>query len=474
MDKPFIQHVVEYLVEQGIREFHFVLSIFPEKVEALLGNGTRWGSNFVFHLAKDPKKPYKHLKIIDYGKDTTSILISHADRLINININEIAMKPGYPLLFDFQDDREVNTEYRWSGWALVNTEILKNIPDDMDEEAFGLYLLNLLGKKDPETKVIKHLGVRSYDELVVSNNKMLSKEFTGLIHHGKESEEKIWISRNVSLHANIRLVAPVYIGENSHIGKGAVIGPNTIVGSNCVIGENSIVTESLVFPWSYVGEALELVNVIVEKNCLINAKIGAEIIVEDDFIIGSLPDSRISKLVIAVFSRLAASVLLLIFSPILLVTAIFLKATRKGPVLNYKDVVRTPASKEGIRWETFRLLSFSCGNDYAELESVAVRKTIYHFFLNFLPALVNIAKGNLRFVGIECRIREELERLPVDWRNLCLNTKVGVITETYVNYGEQATEDELYSSEAYYAAKAGILHDFGLVFRYVFKIFKLE
>ena len=44
MDRPFIQHVVECLVTQGLKDFTVILCQSPEKVEGLLGDGTRWGS----------------------------------------------------------------------------------------------------------------------------------------------------------------------------------------------------------------------------------------------------------------------------------------------------------------------------------------------------------------------------------------------------------------------------------------------
>ena len=51
VDRPFIQHVVEHLVDCGITEIHVVLSHLPEKVEALLGDGQRWGIRIRYSLA---------------------------------------------------------------------------------------------------------------------------------------------------------------------------------------------------------------------------------------------------------------------------------------------------------------------------------------------------------------------------------------------------------------------------------------
>jgi hypothetical protein len=42
-----------------------------------------------------------------------------------------------------------------------------------------------------------------------------------------------------------------------------------------------------------------------------------------------------------------------------------------------------------------------------------------------------------------------------------------LVTEAFVIHGSEATEDELYSSEAYYSAVNGVGHDLALAVRFV-------
>ena len=53
VDRPFLQHVVETLVEQGITDMDFLLCHLPEEIERTFGDGTRWGAQFRYHLAHD-------------------------------------------------------------------------------------------------------------------------------------------------------------------------------------------------------------------------------------------------------------------------------------------------------------------------------------------------------------------------------------------------------------------------------------
>src|SRR5215212_7642851 len=75
------------LVDRGVTEFDFIISHLPERIEHLLGDGARWGSQFRFHLARDASRPYGMLRTLS-GADTDDangadgpILLAHADRL---------------------------------------------------------------------------------------------------------------------------------------------------------------------------------------------------------------------------------------------------------------------------------------------------------------------------------------------------------------------------------------------------------
>ena len=49
-DRPVIQHMIEFLAHQGVRQFELILEHSPEQVEQYLGDGTRWGCRFRYHL----------------------------------------------------------------------------------------------------------------------------------------------------------------------------------------------------------------------------------------------------------------------------------------------------------------------------------------------------------------------------------------------------------------------------------------
>ncbi len=124
-DRPFLQHVVEYLIGRGFTEFDFVLSRAPEKIERLLGDGTRWGSRFHFHLARDPQRPYELLKVIGGDWPAEPFLLVHADYLPRLAFDEAI---GFtPCLF-YPQPRAPEDELEWTGWAWLTPAELTALP----------------------------------------------------------------------------------------------------------------------------------------------------------------------------------------------------------------------------------------------------------------------------------------------------------------------------------------------------------
>jgi lipopolysaccharide/colanic/teichoic acid biosynthesis glycosyltransferase len=464
VDRPFVQHVVEVLVEQGVTEFDFILHHAPEKIERLLGDGGRWGSRFRFHLARDPARPYRLLRGAGLKGGQEPLLLVHADRLPDAQIAGISPAPEGAALFCWRrrgdsSNGRAGGGARWTGWAWLSAPCLAGLPGDPDEDGLGAYLASVARRKGAFVEVPEPLSAQSPEALLAAHRRVLTKSFTGLLLTGRETDEGIWMSRNVSLHPTARLIPPVYIGENCRIGAGAQLGPNTAVGRDCVLDARCSVAHSAIFPGSYVGEALELADVVVDRNRLINVRVGTAVSVADAFILGDVADSHLREWSSGALSRVTAVALLALAWPVLLATALWLKLTRNGPVFHRRGVVRLPAPPDEAAWREFHLWSFS--------PDAAPGGGVRDLLLRFLPALVNVARGELHLVGVPPRTRGEIRALPRDWQALYLRAKAGVVTEASVHCGDAPTPDELYSAEAFYAATAGVRRDLKLLIGYV-------
>ncbi len=466
VDRPFIQHVVEFLVAAGVQEFDFVLSQSAQAYEELLGDGARWGVSFRFHLARDVRRPYRILRALGLESSSQTLLLAHGDRLPRIALEAVSA----PCWYGTPETGEAQT---WSGWALLDGAILAELDDQADEAALSELLARkkATGQMRAETVPVV-LSAQTAGLLLESHWAVLNGAFPDLLLTGREVEPGIWLSRNISLHPTARIAPPAYVGENCRIEMGAQIGPGAVVGRDCMIDRRASVANSLVFKGSYVGEELELQDAVVDRNRLYNARVGVAVTVADNFILGSLEERDMKPVLQALLHRLAAVVLLVLFSPFLVGTAVLLKLFRAGPLLFRKEVVRLPAADDEHLWRTFSLFSFS------PFEPVAAPARLCgplrHFLLGFLPALMNIARGDLNFVGVQPRSPLEIRAMPEDWRGLYLPTRAGIVTEAHVIYGPSPTRDERYAAEAFYAVSHNLGHDVKLLMSYLRRLFRIR
>ena len=141
--------------------------------------------------------------------------------------------------------------------------------------------------------------------------------------------------------------------------------------------------------------------------------------------------------------NLAKDKLTSIFSPLYFVM-------KKIYSIHTEKKLSIPCREIDENWTSFDLYSFD---------------NVKHF--NWLPTLINIIRGELSFVGSPPRSEEEVRNLPDEWRTLYQKTKVGMITLCDLTHGNQASEDEQYACETFYAVQGGFLFDLELFFRWV-------
>lgn len=477
VDRPFIQHMVEFLIREGVTRFDFVLSHLPEKMEELLGDGSRWGSEFRFHLAQDPLLPYETLKTIEFDADE-SILLAHGDRLPQINLAKTVKaseeNPAGPTFWLTPTDADTR-QPDWTGWTWIPGKFIRDLPSRLDEEGLKAHFLSLADGKEIRINVEKQLSVQTFEKLLASHRTLLDKDFPELTLKSREAENGIWLSRNVSLHPTTRLIPPVYINEDCRISSGIKLGPHATIGSGSVLDSGCFVENAAIFPNTYVGDGLELKDVLVDKNRLINVRHNTAVSISENFILGGVSASNLGFRFRTAVSQTAAVALLLLLWPLLLVAPLFLKVFRRGPAIFKKQAVRLPTQSDDAFWQPFSFFSF-VPHDTSLVDKSDKSKPggLRHFLLQFAPALFSIARGHLHFVGVRPRSREEIETLNSDWQDLYLKSKAGIITEAYINYGDHPSEDEIYTSEVFYASTSGMGHDFKLFFTYVRRLFRRE
>lgn len=474
--RPWIEHVVEQLAARGVGRFTVLLCDRPEEVRRVLGNGERWGVTVSFQTVRDPGRPYNRLKAVAGNADGGRILLAHADRLPDlsgVDSFERVASDG-PVLFETAANGTSGAPSegaRFTGYAVLDPDCFNSLTAKTTEAtlAESLYA-RVLGDGGRRISVPHLLDARSAMGLLEAHSVVLRKQFPGILMKNNEIEEGVWFSRNVVLHPTAKVNAPVYIGPDCRIEDRVSIGPDVVLGRQCVVDRKAIVQNAVVGSKSYVGEGLEVCDSIVDRNRLVNARIGAAVSISENFLLGSLHNSVNRAFWQVLPSILAGWVLLLVSLPVqVLLFGLGLLRAPKAPWYGYR-FVRLPASGDPLQWRTGRGVHLA-GPVASEGSALPPRSNrVRDFLLIFLPGLWSVASGQLHLVGLPPRTPEQVQALPENWRNLYRTGKAGLITENMVVHDASTDPDDSYAAETFYAATASALHDLKLFAGYCGKV----
>ncbi|MDE1175191.1 MAG: NDP-sugar synthase [Edaphobacter sp.] len=465
-DRPLLQHVVEALVAQKITKIEMIVDHAPEAVEALLGNGDRWGCRFRYHLVSQQEYPYRSLKIIPELKEEPWILI-HA--LSYPFVDNLKADRGKPVVFlglseNGSGDGSPQQQWHWMGAAAFPSGPYAEAMSKLTVQELNRRIDEMAASPDVDAvQVPQWLDASSPEALLKSQTLLLERRLDGMTLSGVEREPGVWVSRNVVVHPTASLVAPVYIGPNTRLNRGVRVGPNAVLEGECIVDTNTSIENSLVTAGSYIGERLELDTAIVDHNLLINVRLGTSVNIMEGFLLGGLKRRSQRSWLTSVPQSLIAFCLSILFLPITLLAAIFYG------ILTQKKLVRISALKHSPNhvtpFDQFKLLCF--GEDAWNTPIPAGWSA---FTRQFLPGLMSVIRRDISFVGLPPRSPQEVAALPSEWRDLYLSGPTGLITEASLAMSDPTDETQCYLADAYYSVRRGTLYNLKLAGKYFLRL----
>ena len=98
----------------------------------------------------------------------------------------------------------------------------------------------------------------------------------------------VWVGMHAHIAADVKLIAPCWIGERAWIEAGVVIGPNAVLEREVVIARGAEVSQSVIGPQTFVGQFTEVRNSLACGSTLVNWERDSCLKVTDEFLLCSL------------------------------------------------------------------------------------------------------------------------------------------------------------------------------------------
>lgn len=287
-NKPLLFYPLEDIVGCGIKQVGIVVNETRPAIEAVLGNGSKWGikisyinqpkpkglanvvevsekflrnSPFVFHLGDNIftegiKEPFE--KFVKTKADALLTVVEHEE---NYRLGVPFFDKNNQLIQVVEKPENPPNQYGVPGLYMFNHQVFKAFrgKDKIKPSARGEYeitdLYNYLLKKGHQVEVAKVKGQwrdpGKFDDSLEANQLILDlrlkTDIKGQVDKDTKITGKVAVGKG-SVVINSQINGPVAIGENVEI-KDSFIGSHTAIGDDCVIIrsqlENSILMKDI-------------------------------------------------------------------------------------------------------------------------------------------------------------------------------------------------------------------------------------
>ena len=176
-----------------------------------------------------------------------------------------------------------------------------------------------------------------------------------------------------------------------------------------------------------------------------------------------------------IFDKLLALILIIIFSPIMIITAILIYLKMGRPIIFTQD-------RPGYKGKIFKIYKFRTMTDEKdengnllpdEKRLKGVGKVIRSLSLDELPQLFNVLKGDMSFVGPRPLLVEYLELYNEEQKKRH-DVLPGITGLAQVNGRNAISWQEKFKYDVEYVEKQSFLFDLKIMFLTVMKVFKRE
>jgi mannose-1-phosphate guanylyltransferase len=310
---PFLEYVLRYLREHGIRNVILAMSYLPDRIQKQLGDGSELGVNISYAVEKEPlgtggaiknaaadlNEPFfvlngdvltsidlaAMMKLHRKVKPKVSIALTPVDNPTIYGVVETDHKDMVERFVEKPGLDEVTTNMINAGIYIIDPEVLGYIPPATPSMVERHLFPLLLEKGEPILGYPSDsywIDIGTPEKYLKAHHDLLSGEAPALAAYWNNLDQQTRREGESQIHQSALIEGPVLVGEGCTVAKWVVLKGPAVLGPGCQIAEGACVEGSVLWQGVKVGKKALLRNCIVASNC----QIGEESQILDNCVLG--------------------------------------------------------------------------------------------------------------------------------------------------------------------------------------------
>lgn len=300
---PFLTYQIELLRRHGICEVVLSLGYQPDKIRAVMGNGTGLGVKIHYVVEQSPlgtAGAYKNAESLLDGPtvvfngdilcdlDLSQVIRQHAERkaTATLVLTRVENPSAYGLVETTPEGRvtrflekpgadEITCDTINAGTYVLEPEVLETIPAGESYSFERGVFPSLLATRKPVFAYISEgywIDIGTPQKYMQVHQDILHQRYRPPMEFAPFT---VPVPPGARVDENNRLAEDVSIGEGARI-------QSSSIGAGCVIGNHAVVEGSILWPGASVGENARLLGCIVGRDC----RIGRHALISSGVVLG--------------------------------------------------------------------------------------------------------------------------------------------------------------------------------------------
>lgn len=295
--KPCLEHVLEHLRRNGVREIVVTLAYMPQAIRSYFGDGETLGVELSYSVEPVPLGTAGSVAHAAARLDETFLVLS-GDALCDADLGAlvaahrasgaaatIGLKPvGDPVEYGLVVTDEAGRVERFlekptwgqvftdtvnTGIYVLEPDVLRGVPPDRELDfAADLFPLLLERGAHVQGQVLDGywLDIGTLEQLRVANVDALDGRVT-IELPGIRLAGDVHVADDVSLDELGAVEGPAFIGPGCRLAPGASVGAYTVLAGGVSLQEGAVVSRSLIGARTHVGRGAVVEGAIVGSGC---------------------------------------------------------------------------------------------------------------------------------------------------------------------------------------------------------------